>query len=421
MDISLGLAFLGGLLSFLSPCVLPLVPAYIGYLGGRVTQTVAAQNVGGSAVAVTVSLADRLSTALHGLAFIAGFTTIFVLLGLATTIFVQIIGGQNIRLVTDALGRIGGVFLIFLGLQIIDFASILAKRKWSSSRWLTLLIALLALGIIGDIIVVNLSSLRGMLPEWALTWSGATVIFWILPAWFFLSGVLRDLPIMRNTISIILFSIIAARLILWMAVDLLIALPILALLLLWLFLWNALDSPATFWERTCTALQSLFYADTRRQFTGGNQSGIGGSFFMGVVFSAGWTPCIGPIYGGILTLAATTGNIGLASAQLLAYSLGLGVPFLLAALMLDGTQTFLRRLQRQMRTIKLLSGALLLIIGIAIASGRLQELSRDYAQQFADFSYNLENCTLSIINGERTLNEFGGCMQGQDTRPAASR
>ena len=50
IDVTLGLAFLFGLISFLSPCVLPLVPAYSGYMGGRVTQTVAAQTAGGGQV-----------------------------------------------------------------------------------------------------------------------------------------------------------------------------------------------------------------------------------------------------------------------------------------------------------------------------------------------------------------------------------
>lgn len=420
MDISLGLAFLGGLLSFLSPCVLPLVPAYIGYLGGRVTQAIAVQPAGGSVATATIPLANRLSTALHGAVFVAGFTTVFVLLGLATTVFVQVIGGQNIRLVTDVLGRVGGTFIIFLSLQIIDLARMMEKRHWSSRQWMSLLVIALIIGLIGDLGAANPDALRGILPNWLSGWWGATIIGWIFAAWLFLSGSLRQLPIMKSPLSVLIFGLIAARLILWMTIDWLLALPLLALLLLWFVIWNAVDSPAAFWERTHGTLQALLYADTRRQLPGAGQHGLGGSFFMGVVFSAGWTPCIGPIYGGILTLAATTGNVGLASAQLLSYSLGLGVPFLLAAIMLDGAQSFLRRLQRHMRTIKLVSGVLLLIIGIAVASGRLQELSRDYAQQFADFSYNLEHCALAVVQGELALGDFGTCMNGgSSAQPSA--
>lgn len=418
MDISLGLAFLGGLLSFLSPCVLPLVPAYIGYLGGRVTQTVAAQTAGGGTLTAHIPLVNRLNTALHGIVFVAGFTTVFVVLGLATTIFVQVLGGQNIRLVSDVLGRVGGTFIIFLSLQIIDLARFIEKRDATPRQLAMLLIMVLAVALVGDLGAANAETLRGSLPEWLLGWWGVYIFAWIFAAWLFLSGSLRPLTMMRSPLSILLFGLIAGRLILWMTIDILLALPLLALLLLWFFFWNAIDSPANFWSRTHGTLQALFYSDTRRQLDGSGQHGLGGSFFMGVVFSAGWTPCIGPIYGGILTLAATSGNVGLASAQLLSYSLGLGVPFLLAALMLDGAQTFLRRLQRHMRTIKLVSGTLLLIIGIAVASGRLQELSRDYAQQFADFSYNLEHCALSVIQGERDIGEFGACMNGAEP-PAA--
>jgi cytochrome c-type biogenesis protein len=164
-------------------------------------------------------------------------------------------------------------------------------------------------------------------------------------------------------------------------------------------------------------LNAAFYADTRRQINPNEQHGFAGSFFMGVVFSAGWTPCIGPIYGGILTMAASGGSVTAAGSQLIAYSLGLGIPFLLAALMMDGAQVFLRRLQRHMRTIKLVSGALLLIIGIAVASGTVQEISRNFAGQFADFSYQLEDCALRVFEGDLAIGEFGDCMNANALTP----
>jgi cytochrome c biogenesis protein CcdA len=410
VDISLGLAFLGGLLSFLSPCVLPLVPAYIGYLGGRMTQAASATT--GEAAVTPLRPADRLNTALHGVAFVAGFTTLFVLLGLATTIFVQVIGGQNIRLVTDILGRIGGTFLIILSLQLMDAATMLSQRGWKATQFSVLLAGILALALLGELASPGALNLTAALPDWMQSWSEASILFWILAAWLFTSGVMREVSFMRSPLSILVFGVVVARLIVWMLIDGLFALPILALFLLWLFLWNALDNPHGFWQRVHSSLQSLFYADTRAAFDTSRERGLGGSYFMGLVFSAGWTPCIGPIYGGILTLAATTGNVSLAGSQLLSYSLGLGVPFLLAALLMDGAQGFLRRLQRHMRTIKLLSGALLLIIGIAVASGRLQELSRTFAQQFADFSYQLETCSLRVIEGSLPAGQFGNCMQG---------
>ena len=84
-DITIGLAFFAGFLSFISPCVLPLIPAYITYLGGRVIIQYSAQTAvattgnGTAAVAVQPS---RLGTIFHALLFIAGFTFVFVTFGL---------------------------------------------------------------------------------------------------------------------------------------------------------------------------------------------------------------------------------------------------------------------------------------------------------------------------------------------------
>jgi cytochrome c-type biogenesis protein len=113
------------------------------------------------------------------------------------------------------------------------------------------------------------------------------------------------------------------------------------------------------------------------------------------VFAAGWTPCIGPVYGTILTVAAQTGNVNQAVPLLTIYSLGLGVPFLLMTLLLDSAQGLLRRLQRRMHTIELVSGAFLVLIGLLVASNQLQLLSQSLSTQFADVSYNLEE---SVVN-----------------------
>jgi hypothetical protein len=122
---------------------------------------------------------------------------------------------------------------------------------------------------------------------------------------------------------------------------------------------------------------------------------------MGVVFSAGWTPCIGPVYGGILTLAWNGGDVGQAGGLLAAYSLGLGVPFLLTALALDRAQVVLRQLQRHMHKIELASGAFLIAIGVLVASGSLQSLSAQFAVgEFALAATNLENQVLTVITGQ---------------------
>src|SRR5664279_4166039 len=113
MQLSFSLALIAGLVSFLSPCVLPLVPAYIGYMGGRVTNTVAAQATGGATLTTRPMLGSRFSTMLHGLAFVAGFTFVFVALGLLGTAFVSVIGRQSITTITNIIGRGGGIVIIF--------------------------------------------------------------------------------------------------------------------------------------------------------------------------------------------------------------------------------------------------------------------------------------------------------------------
>jgi cytochrome c-type biogenesis protein len=350
MDITLGIAFLGGLLSFLSPCVLPLVPAYIAYLGGTATQAVSVQIAGGGQVAASPSFTQRLNTLSHGIMFVAGFTFVFVIIGLATTAFLQLVGGANIRLITTILGRVGGIFLIFLGLHVMGAIPALFRR------------------------LLGMPSLLGSIV---------------------------------TTLAVTLFG---GALLLWAFVDLRFGLPVLAIFALWLILDGAFTQPLRFWTSTINAISNALYADTRTTMNPTQQQGLASSFFMGVVFSAGWTPCIGPIYGSILTLAAAGGSVSVAATQLLAYSLGLGVPFLLAALMMDGARNLLRRFYPYMQTVKIITGVLLIIIGIAVASGRMQDLSRDFAQQFADFSYRLETCTLAIVQDGDPLSSFGLCM-----------
>ncbi|MCZ2095062.1 MAG: redoxin domain-containing protein [Anaerolineae bacterium] len=123
----------------------------------------------------------------------------------------------------------------------------------------------------------------------------------------------------------------------------------------------------------------------------------------------GLTPCIGPIYGSILTMAAMGGDVAVAS-LLLAYSLGLGIPFLATAFLLDGAASILRHLQRHLHKIELVSGAFLVAIGVLVASGQLQTLSQNFATQFADFSYNLEECVIRLNQGEIALGDLPACV-----------
>ena len=170
--------------------------------------------------------------------------------------------------------------------------------------------------------------------------------------------------------------------------------------LLWLVLDGAFTAPARFWRSLIDRINSALYADTRREMQATSDGGFSSSALMGVVFAAGWTPCIGPVYGAILTLAANGGDVGQAGGLLAAYSLGLGIPFLITALALDSAQGILRRLQSHMHTIELVSGAFLVLIGVAVASGQLQSLSQQFSTgQFAEFAISVEENVIGAING----------------------
>ena len=98
---SLGTAFIAGLASFLSPCVLPLVPAYVGYLGGR------------TAFEDTENEAKRWSVFSHGLAFVIGFSLVFILLGIATSALGSLLSEARIWL-----EKIGGIVVVIFGLHM---------------------------------------------------------------------------------------------------------------------------------------------------------------------------------------------------------------------------------------------------------------------------------------------------------------
>lgn len=99
--------------------------------------------------------------------------------------------------------------------------------------------------------------------------------------------------------------------------------------------------------------------------------GRSAALVMGMAFAAGWTPCVGPILGSILALASSSGDVGKGSLLLLVYSAGLGVPFLLVALLFERVTPLLKWLQRYSLVINRVAGALLVGIGLLIVSGRL--------------------------------------------------
>lgn len=226
-NISLTFAFLAGLASFLSPCVFSLVPAYVGYLGGR------------SAAAATGDDGNRWVALSHGIAFVLGFSVVFISLGLATSA----IGGLLFSL-RGYLERIGGIVVIIFGIHM--------------------------------------------------------------------TGLYRI---------------------------------------------------------------SFLEYDLRPQSTPDRRRGYLASFLMGIFFSAGWSPCVGPILGAILTLSLSGGSTSQGVIMLTAYSAGLAIPFLVASTQIGLVTQLIRRYRKLTRYVEVAMGVVLIIVGALLFSGRYAQLA----------------------------------------------
>ncbi|HET6229120.1 MAG TPA: cytochrome c biogenesis protein CcdA [Longimicrobiaceae bacterium] len=109
-----------------------------------------------------------------------------------------------------------------------------------------------------------------------------------------------------------------------------------------------------------------------------------GTVLVGVTFGAGWTPCIGPVLGGILTLAGTSGSVGHGMGLLAAYSAGLAIPFLLATVLLERFLVGFKRMRRWLPWINRISGVLLLALGVLMLTGSFTALSAAMAKWTPD-------------------------------------
>lgn len=227
-QVTLVLAFAAGIASFVSPCVLPLVPAYVTNLAGV--------SLGEEAPSVGV----RLSTVAHSLAFVIGFTLVFVAFWSSIGLigYVAPTYWPYIRLV-------GGVVLVFMGFHVMGI--------------------------------------------------------WRIP----------------------------------------------------------------FLER-----------EMRSGFNLRGRASYPRSFVLGLVFAAGWTPCIGPVLAGIIGLASLRETVWQGSYLLLAYSLGLGIPFLATALAMGPATSFLRRLRRYQRPIEVFSGLFIVVVGILMMTNTFAKIPR---------------------------------------------
>ena len=252
MDLTIAVAVGAGLLSFLSPCVLPLVPAYVGQL---------------SAVAV-VGRADgrapRWLAVSHALAYVVGFGAVFTIRGITATY-----AAGPLFDYLPFLRQAGGVLLIVLGLN--------------------------------------------------------------------LAGVLR-IPVLDRT-------------------------------------WRPLEAGAAGSVANATGTMALRgpgagteagFADRLGGRIVGGRGGWAASFGLGAIFAIGWTPCIGVILGGILTLAAAGDATVQGAILLLAYTAGLGVPFIVIAAVYDRAPGLIRPLVSHGQLVSAIGGGLVVLIGVAM-------------------------------------------------------
>jgi cytochrome c-type biogenesis protein len=236
-------AFAAGILSFLSPCVLPLVPAYLAHLTG----TTATLDAGRS---------ERRETVTHAATFVLGFTLVFTFIGASVGLLGAVVSADSSYAVRDQiplLAKIGGVFLIVMGLNLI--------------------------------------------------------------------GVIK-IPFLYRTYTL----------------------------------------------ETATATVPAGVSGGTMTMGGGGHSpwsnlGYAKSVGVGAAFAVGWTPCIGPVLGAILTLSATTASVAKGTYLLLAYSLGLGVPFIITGLAVVPVTRFLRRIRGIMPLVEVLTGVLVIFVG----------------------------------------------------------
>lgn len=117
---------------------------------------------------------------------------------------------------------------------------------------------------------------------------------------------------------------------------------------------------------------NLFRGSSRAMDT--SDMGFFSALLFGVIFSLGWTPCVGAFLGSALALASQQGHVVKGMAMLLAYSLGLGIPFVLSAVLIDKLKSAFDWVKRNYRIINAVSGGLLILVGILMATGLLGRL-----------------------------------------------
>ncbi len=263
-------AALGGLISFLSPCVLPIVPGYISYMAGA-----SLEEIGDAETRGDYAFFRRVM--ISAFAFVAGFTVVFTLLGASATLMGQVLIQWQYEI-----GLIAGVVVMLFGFNF------LGRRT-----------ALIGAGVlIAVFVILGIAQLTGDFP--------------------------RD-----GGLSFVAAAIALA------------------------FLW--------------AVRRGWLMMDTRMNPELRTQMGIFGPFLLGLAFAFGWTPCIGPILAPILAIAGAQDTVGQGVTLLVFYSLGLGIPFLIAAASIGRFVGFMQSVAPHMRKVEMVAGGLLVMTGILIA------------------------------------------------------
>jgi cytochrome c-type biogenesis protein len=137
-------------------------------------------------------------------------------------------------------------------------------------------------------------------------------------------------------------------------------------------------------------LARVLYTEGRLQVRTDRSWGYFSSFLMGIVFSAGWIPCVGPVLAGIYLLASNTATVAQGALLLLAYSAGLGIPFLLTGLALSSMTGWLRRVNRHQGIVSKITGLFLIFMGVLLFMDRLTSISSGIVSQFGTGLASLE-------------------------------
>ncbi len=143
----------------------------------------------------------------------------------------------------------------------------------------------------------------------------------------------------------------------------------------------------------------LLYTEARYQAEAANASLVG-AYVMGLAFAFGWTPCIGPILSAVLTLAAGEASLGAGVRLLAVYSLGLGIPFVLAAVAIRPFLTFMHRFKRHLGTMEKVMGALLVLTGLMFLTGSINWLGQWLIETFPGLAQVEDWLTPDTLQGD---------------------